>query len=86
MAVIVRVGITILEKGVGAPSGNRLTGESWRHLVSPDCKKPWMPSHLRMDFLQWAEEVWRRRGKDIKKAGKLYLLVKRYISCFPFWH
>lgn len=45
MAVIVREGITILEKGVGTPSGNRLTGESWRDLVSPDCKKPWMPSH-----------------------------------------
>lgn len=38
---------------------------------------------LRMDFLQWAEEVWRCRGKDTKKAEKLYLLVKRYISCFP---
>lgn len=38
---------------------------------------------LRMDFLQWAEEVWRWRGKDIKKAEKLCLLVKRYISCFP---
>lgn len=50
------------------PSGNCLTVQkvmerfSFTRLCKALYTKP-----LRMAFLQWAEEVWRRRGKDIKK-------------------